>query len=70
MAATPQTNDSDWRRLDDDLKLVCWRMDRLLALGYPLREAASLALSDVDLHELEHLIAKGCPTATAARIAT
>jgi hypothetical protein len=69
MAASPQTNDSDWRRLDDDLKLVRWRTDRLLALGYPLREAASLALSDVDVHELEHLIAKGCTTETAARIA-
>jgi hypothetical protein len=69
MAATPQTNDSDWRRRDYDLKLVPWRRDRLLALGYPLREAASLALSDVDLHDLEHPIAKRCPTETAARIA-
>ena len=69
MPATPQTNDVDWLRPDDALKLVRWRTDRLLALGYPIREAASLALSDLDLHELEHLIEKGCPTEIAARIA-
>lgn len=69
MPATPQTNDADWLRLDDALKLVRWRTDRLLALGYPLREAASLARSDLDRHELEHLIEKGCPTEIAARIA-
>jgi hypothetical protein len=32
-------------------------------------EAASLALSEVDVHELERLIGNGCPPATAVRIA-
>jgi hypothetical protein len=60
---------SEWRRLDDDLTVLCWRTERLLALGYELRQAALLAISQVDFHELERLIGSGCPPATAARIA-
>jgi hypothetical protein len=59
----------EWRRLDDDLTVLRWRTERLIALGYVLPEAASLAISDVDVHELERLIGKGCPTETAVRIA-
>jgi hypothetical protein len=66
---TQDTRDSDWRRLDDDLALAGWRTERLLAIGYELQEAAFLALSQVDVHELERLIAHGCPPATAVRIA-
>jgi hypothetical protein len=66
---TSNTLDSEWRRLDDDLTLVAWRTERLLALGYELREAAFLAIARIDIHELERLIAKGCPPATAVRIA-
>ena len=60
---------SEWRRLDDDLSVVRWRTERLIALGYELREAAFLAISRVDIHELERLIGKGCPPTTAVRIA-
>jgi hypothetical protein len=60
---------SEWRGLDDDLMVLCWRNKRLIALGYELREAACLAISDIDIHELERLIGKGCPTETAVRIA-
>jgi hypothetical protein len=60
---------SDWRSLDDDLTVLCWRTERLIALGYELREAAYLAISDVDVYELERLIGKGCPAETAVRIA-
>ena len=59
----------EWRRFDDDLTVLRWRTERLLALGYELREAAFLAISRVDIHELERLIGKGCPPATAVRIA-
>jgi hypothetical protein len=62
-------NESESRRLDDDLTVVHWRTDRLLALGYAFRDAAYLALSDVDLHEVERLIGNGCPAETAVRIA-
>ena len=63
------TLDSDWRRLGDDLTVLRWRTERLVALGYELREAAFLAISQIDVHELERLIVSGCPAATAVRIA-
>ncbi len=59
----------EWPQLDDDLALVRWRSERLVALGYELREASFLAVSRVDIHELERLIENGCPPATAVRIA-
>lgn len=63
------TRDIEWRRLDDDLQVARWRTERLLALGFELRDAAYLALSQVDVHELERLIGTGCPLETAVRIA-
>ena len=63
------TRDEEWRRLADELAVAQWRTERLLSLGFGLREAAFLALSRVDIHELERLIGKGCPPQTAARIA-
>jgi hypothetical protein len=63
------TLDSEWGRLDDDLAVLRWRTERLVALGYELREAAFLAISQIDVHELELLIGSGCPPATAVRIA-
>jgi hypothetical protein len=62
------TLDADWRRLDDDLTVLRGRTERLLALGYELREAAFLAISQIDIGELERLIGKGCPRETAVRI--
>jgi hypothetical protein len=59
----------DWLRLDEDVTVIGWRTQRLLALGYELGEAGSLALSDLDIHELEQLIENGCPRETAVRIA-
>jgi hypothetical protein len=59
---------SEWRRLDDELEVTRWRTERLLRLGYEAREAAHLALTGIDLHALEHLIAKGCSRQTAVRI--
>ena len=63
------TLDSQWRSLDDDLIVLRWRTERLVALGYDLREATFLAISQIDVHELERLIGRGCPPATAVRIA-
>ena len=59
----------DWRRLDDELHVFRWRTRCLLGLGYEPDEAARLACSAVDIHELEHLIGNGCPLETAVRIA-
>ena len=61
--------DGDWRRLDEELDVIRWRTRRLLRIGYELDEAARLAHSRVDIHDLEHLIANGCRLETAARIA-
>ena len=63
------TREVDRRRLDDDLTVLRWRTERLLALGYTRRDAASLASSRVDVHDLERLIARGCLLDTAVRIA-
>jgi hypothetical protein len=63
------TLDSEWRSLDNDLNVLRWRTERLVALGYDLREAAFLAISQIDVHELERLIGRGCPPKTAVRIA-
>ena len=59
----------DRRRLDEELDVVRWRARRLLRIGYERDEAARLALSRVDIHELEHLIGRGCSLETAVRIA-
>jgi hypothetical protein len=60
----------DLPRLDDDqLRVLRWRTERLRRLGYDFAHAAVLACSTVDIHELERLIARGCPPGTAARIA-
>jgi len=56
-------------RLDDEISLLCWRSQRLRSLGYGVRESARLASARIDVHELERLIAKGCPHNTAVRIA-
>ncbi len=61
--------DGEWRRLEDDLRVLHWRSERLVALGYERREVAFLAVSQVDIHELERLIGKGCPRETAVQIA-
>lgn len=61
--------EAGWRQVDEDLRVLYWRAERLTALGYELRAAAVLALSQIDIHELERLIGKGCPPETAVRIA-
>ena len=63
------TSDVEWLALDEDLSVVHWRTERLLALGYAWREAARLAGTGIDIHELERLIGMGCPLETAVRIA-
>jgi hypothetical protein len=63
------TLDGDCRRLDDDLNVQRWRTERLIDLGYAHGEAARLAATSVDTHELERLIRMGCPPDTAVLIA-
>lgn len=53
---------------DDKLQVERWRLHRLLAMGLPHETALTTALSPIDLHELERLIANGCPPALAVEI--
>ncbi len=59
----------EWRRLDEDREVLRWRTEYLAALGFGVREAAFLAISRIDVHEVERLVGKGCPLETAVRIA-
>ena len=61
--------DVELRRLEAELEVIRWRTERLLGIGYELHEAARLALSRIDIHELGHLVGNGCPLETAVRIA-
>ena len=60
--------DAELRQLEDELDVIRWRTQRLLKIGYDLREAGRLALSRIDIHELEQLVRRGCPLETAVRI--
>ena len=47
-----------------------WRFDELLRAGYDIADAAELALrTEIDLHWAVSLVQRGCPSATATRIA-
>ena len=61
--------DVDWRRLDEELDVIRWRTGACSESATSSRRRHGLALSRVDIHELEHLIGNGCPLETAVRIA-
>jgi hypothetical protein len=47
-----------------------WRFDELLRAGYNIADAVELALhTEIDLHWATSLVRRGCPSATAVRIA-
>ena len=47
-----------------------WRFDELLRAGDDIADAAELALrTEIDLHWAVSLVQRGCPSATATRIA-
>jgi hypothetical protein len=51
-----------------ELGLFSWRRDEAERLGYPPAQAIDLALSHIDLRELERLIRRGCPPQLALEI--
>ena len=55
----------------DHLELVArWRFEELVRAGYTIPDAMELAKhTEVDLHWAASLVARGCPSATALRIA-
>jgi hypothetical protein len=62
-------DEDDVRGSSEIERVYSWRQSRLAALGVT-REAAMLLAADtrLDVHELERLLAAGCPLATALRI--
>jgi hypothetical protein len=53
----------------EEIELVFrWRLLQSLRMGYATGLAERIAATGVDLHELEHLIGRGCSRATAYRI--
>jgi hypothetical protein len=54
--------------LAEGLGVVLWRFQRSLEMGFEGRLADRIAVSQIDLHQLERLISSGCPPGTAYRI--
>jgi hypothetical protein len=47
-----------------------WRFEELRRAGYDIADAAEVALrTEIDLHWAVSLVRRGCPSATARRIA-
>ena len=54
---------------DPAARVIGWRVEQLLAVGYDSDAAFVLALDrTVDLHEATELVRRGCPPQTAFRI--
>jgi hypothetical protein len=54
--------------LEDELGVFLWRFQRSLAMGFGRRLADRIAMTQIDLHQLERLISRGCPRRTAYHI--
>jgi hypothetical protein len=66
---TPAAETDDLQRPSEDERVHAWRRTRLTALGVP--EDVALVLAEdpsFSHHELERLLAHGCPLGTALRI--
>jgi hypothetical protein len=48
--------------------VLSWREQRLVMLGFDPERASEVARTTLDLHELEHLLGRGCPPQTAVAI--
>lgn len=58
-----------WRPSGDPARWISWRVERLLAAGFPAVLAGELARDTrIDLHALLELVDRGCPPELAARI--
>lgn len=63
MAVKPKQRDDP-----EAADVYAWRRDRFLHLGVDESRAADLAHSPVDWHELDRLLAAGCPLELALEI--
>ncbi len=54
---------------DPAARVLSWRIEQLIAVGYESDSAFVLALDrNIDLHEATELVRRGCPPETAFRI--
>ena len=53
---------------DEDRRVLRWRLEQAIRLGFELAPAALIASSSADLHALRTLMARGCPHDTAVAI--
>ncbi len=53
---------------EEDVRVLRWRLEQVIGLGFQLAAAALLADSPADLNVLRRLIARGCPHDTALAI--
>jgi hypothetical protein len=60
--------DSAHPLLAEDAGVFLWRFQRSLEMGFGRPMADRIAITQIDLHELERLISLGCPRRTAYRI--
>lgn len=60
---------ADGGRLPEEVLVFRWRRDRFRELGYDGVTAARLALDDVDYHDVERLLSRGCPIELAPDLA-
>jgi hypothetical protein len=53
---------------EEDVRVLRWRLEQAIELGFQLAPAALVADSPADLNVLRRLIARGCPHDTALAI--
>jgi hypothetical protein len=53
---------------EEDARVLRWRLEQTIELGFELTPAVLLADSPADLNVLRRLIARGCPHETAVEI--
>lgn len=53
---------------DDAALVISWRIIRFLNLGYDTNTAIDAATTPLDIHDVEHLLERGCPLPTALEI--
>ena len=74
MSADPTLKDVETDVLEENVpdpaaRVLGWRIEQLIAVGFDSDAALVLALDrTVDLHEATELVRRGCPPTTAFRI--
>ena len=54
---------------DEQVRIICWRVERLVAAGYDGETALAIGLDlTIDLHAAIDLLLAGCSPETAGRI--